>query len=181
MKKSLLFVAILSFFLIGLFAFAKDNDNEKDHSPARWSGLQLFTWNNKTEDRQESHTGNQQRTGVQFTGLSSGAIVCVTLAITTRDASIKSWMIVYNNAWLSAFTTRTTAFIAALSLTSQKEIQKAIDLAWKVNEKSMKAAQKTKRNATQAAWTTYRTNLKACNTTLARGFMLEKWGNDLDD
>lgn len=77
-------------------------------------------------------------------------------------------MVAYNAAWTNAFDARTNAFVAALSLATQKDIQKALDAARKTSEKAMKAAQKVKKNNVQTVWNTYRTQLKACNTNLAK-------------
>lgn len=90
-------------------------------------------------------------------------------------------MDVYHASWTASFNARTTAFTAALSLSSKKEMKQAIDLAWKTSEKAMKAAQKVKKGVVQTAWSRYRVSLKACNVDIARELMQERGGNDLDD
>lgn len=166
MKKFLSFIAV-SFFLLGLFAFAKDNSEVKD--------------NNGTGNRQEisDHTGKENKK--VFTGLSADAIACVTTAVVTRDTTIKWWMDVYHTTWTATFNARTAAFTVALSLATTKEIKNAMNSAWKINEKAMKTAQKVKRNVIQTAWSDYRVDLKTCKTDIAKGLMQERGGNDFND
>lgn len=156
MKKALLFVGA-AFLVLGLFAFANDNNETGDHQQI------------------------SDHTGASFTGLSSDAITCTTTAIVKRDTAIKWWMDVYHTAWTATMDARTAAFTAALSLTNKKAMKKAIDAAWKTSEKAMKAAQKVKKAGVQTIWNTYRKDLKACNADIAKGLMQERGGNDLDD
>ena len=90
-------------------------------------------------------------------------------------------MNVYHATWTATFNARTAAFIASLSITTKKEMQKAWNLAWKNNEKAMSMAQKAKKNSVQSAWNMYRTDLKACGTPMAKQLMQERGGNDLND
>lgn len=164
--KKLLSLVFISLFLVGLFAFAKDGNENED--------------NNQTGDRQESeHTGKENKK--VFTGLSADAIACVTTAVVARDTAIKWWMAAYDATWLTTFDARTAAFTAALSLTDRKEMKKAMESAWKTSEKAMKSAQKVKKGVVQTAWGAYRTALKACSAPIAKDLMLERGGNDLDD
>ncbi|MCX6825239.1 MAG: hypothetical protein NTY80_03350 [candidate division SR1 bacterium] len=164
MRKSLVFV-LVPVLLVGVFVFAEDNNGTGS--------------NNESGNRQEFRAEKDAKS--VFTGLSVNAIACVTTAVTKRDAAISLGMDAYHATWTSTFNARTTAFVAALSLTNKKEMKKAMDLAWKNTEKAMKAAQKIKKDGVQAAWGAYRIELKVCNTDTAKGLMLEKGGNDLDD
>lgn len=182
MKKLFSFV-LASFLLVGIFAVAKDNNDSKDHpqSPV-YTGTHL-TWNLTGAHRDdENHTGKQIKllTGTQFTGLSTGAITCVRLAITTRDAAIKMWMAAYTASWTVAFDARTSGFIAALSLKTQKAIKTAMDTALKTSEKSVKAADKAKKDAINKAWNTYKASIKACNTDVSKGLLQERGGENFD-
>ena len=171
MKKSL-FLVVVSFCLLGLFAFAKEGNEWSNHRESSVRTGTQFTGN---------HTWDRLRTGVQFTWLSASGIACVKLAITTRDALISSWMTTYATTWTTTFAARTNALVAALSLTTQKQMKTAMDLAIKTSEKTMNSAQKTKKNTIQNAWNAYRTSLKACNVGIAKDLMLEKWEHDLND
>lgn len=176
MKKFLSFV-VISFFLLGILAFAKDSTEGRN--------------NNENNNRQQilTHTGTElDGTGFtkeHLTGtyapLSTGAIACATTAIVQRDATIRSWMDAYHASWTISFNARTIAFTEALSLGNRKEMKKAMDLAWKTSEKAMKTAQKVKKEIVHTAWNTYRVDLKACNADIARALLQERGGNDLDD
>lgn len=174
--KKLLSFAFIVLFLLGIFVSAKnDNESQDNH-----------TWNNQessnhSENYQEGSTSTGKETKKVFTGLSSGAIVCVTTAVVARDTAIKSWMAMYNATWITTFDARTAAFTAALSLTEKKEMKKAMELAWKTSEKAMKLAQKAKKDVVQKAWSDYRVSLKSCNAPIAKDLMQERGGNDLDD
>ena len=87
----------------------------------------------------------------------------------------------YSASWTATFNTRTAAFIAALSIPTQKAMQTAWNMVWKNNEKAMAAAQKIKKTSVQNAWSVYRTDLKGCGTPMAKQLMKEKGGNDLND
>ena len=83
-------------------------------------------------------------------------------------------MAAYGATWVTTLDARTAAFVAALSITNKTAMKKAWNMAWKNSEKAMMTAQKAKRASVQNAWNMYRTNLKACNTAVAKILMQER-------
>lgn len=85
MKKFLSFV-VISFFLLGILAFAKDSTEGRDNNENNnRQGLSTYTG---TEFKGTGFT-REHLTGTTIP-LSTGAIACTTTAIVQRDTTIRS-------------------------------------------------------------------------------------------
>lgn len=156
MKKTLLFLSA-SVLLLGVFAFAEDN--------------------NESESTGDVATVTATTTATDNTA----AIACAKTALEKREAAIKSAMDIYYASRGTAFAARTTAFTDALFLATKKEVKKAIDTGWKTYKKAIQDARKTKKGTVQTTWSTFRTEVKACKGDLVKVLKEENGKSDLND
>jgi hypothetical protein len=88
--------------------------------------------------------------------------VCVQTVTDKREGSVYSAYEIKANAIMSALKAKRTALQVALKLTDQKERVKARNKAWSDYKTAVKNANKTYRDAVNAAWKQYKIDRKAC-------------------
>jgi cation transport regulator ChaB len=81
----------------------------------------------------------------------------------------------------TAFTARTMAFTDALFQPTKQDIKTALNAAWKTYKNAMTTAKKAKKGTVQGAWSTFRTDVKACKGDLVKVFKDERGKSDLSD
>jgi IS1 family transposase len=155
MKKTLLFT-LASCLVLGVCVFAEDTTTGATST----GDITTLTTTSVTADE---------------------ATTCMTTAIQTRDAAIKTAMDTYYASRTSAFTARTTAFTDALLKATKKEKKAALTDAWKIYKKAIQDARNIKKTQVTSAWKDYRSNLKSCKGDTAKTLMQERGTDDLND
>ncbi len=90
-------------------------------------------------------------------------LTCVQSAVNKREGAVGSAFDAFNLSVKSALSSRRTALNSAWSLTNAKDRRVALKTAWQNWKTSWRSAAKALRDARNAAWTQYKTDLKACN------------------
>lgn len=101
-------------------------------------------------------------TGTTVPGKGVKGFLCVKPLIETRETALIAAFDKQNAAVKAALLVRKTAVTNAYSLTTKKEVQKAVIAAHKAYWKSVTAANKTALKERLAAWKTYKTSAKSC-------------------
>lgn len=101
-------------------------------------------------------------TGTTVPGKGVKGFLCVKPLIETRETALIAAFDKQNAAVKAALLVRKTAVTNAYSLSTKKEVQKAVIAAHKAYWKSVTAANKTALKERLAAWKAYKTSAKSC-------------------
>lgn len=96
-------------------------------------------------------------------------ITCIGNAVHVRDTTLGTAMATYTTAINSAYITRITALQQAYSLTTLAAVRTARDAAWTTFKTAIKAAHTAWTTARNTAWATYRTVGTACGAPANTG------------
>ena len=89
-------------------------------------------------------------------------VTCVQNAIEKRDTAISASVDVFATSVKSALTTRKDALKGAWAITKAQDRRTARKAAWAAYNKSAKDAHTALKTTRNSAWSTYKTDLKAC-------------------
>jgi len=89
---------------------------------------------------------------------------CVAAAVAAREAALGTAAGANAASLTSAYTDRAAALASAYAQTDKTEIKKAVKDAWAKFGAALRLAHKSWKSAQQAAWTQFRTAVKACGT-----------------
>lgn len=92
-------------------------------------------------------------------------VACVQGAIEKRDTAIIGGVDAFGAAIKSALTTRKDALKAAWAVEKAKDRRTARKAAWAAYDKAAKDAHSALKTVRNGAWSTYKTDLKACKAT----------------
>lgn len=92
-------------------------------------------------------------------------VACVQNAIEKRDTAISIGVDVFATSVKSALTTRKDALKAAWAITKSQDRRIARKAAWAAYNKSAKDAHTALKTARNSAWSTYKTDIKACKAS----------------
>lgn len=93
--------------------------------------------------------------------------VCLQNAVEKRDSALITGLTMQSTSIVSALTARKDAVKAALVLLTRAEVNTARKAANAAFEKSTKAAHVTMKASRTNAWSTYKTDAKACGQVMA--------------
>ncbi len=97
--------------------------------------------------------------------LSGVLVTCVQSALEKRENTIISWLTTYQIASLSALQIRKSALLVAWKKPIKSEVKSAVSIAWKIYKSSLKTNKSLFETNKKLAWTTYKTEVKACKAT----------------
>lgn len=89
-------------------------------------------------------------------------IACVAAAVAAREASLQIAITANAGAISSAYGTRASALASAYAQTDQSAIKAAVRSAWTTFGAALRVAHKGWITSQQAAWSSFKTALKAC-------------------
>ncbi len=89
-------------------------------------------------------------------------VACIQGAIEKRDTAIIGGVDAFGTAIKSALTTRKDALKAAWAVEKAKDRRAARKAAWAAYDKAAKDAHSALKSVRNGAWSTYKTDLKAC-------------------
>lgn len=164
---------LFSLVIVWLVAFAGitsvDAHSHETKTPITLSGLTLSgQYKNKEAIMKEvkEHIKNQREMNKSNSGamISSGQLACVRTALVKRESAILAASTVHAAATNSGLTTRASSLYKAWTLANNKERKAAINSAWDSWENLVKSASDIHKKARDAAWNTFRTEVKACKS-----------------
>lgn len=94
--------------------------------------------------------------------LSAETLLCVQIAVDTRDTALLTAIEVDYTATKLALETRKTALKAAWALSTAKERKNAISKAWKEYKTALKSSNDTLKKARKTAWNKFKDDFKIC-------------------
>lgn len=97
--------------------------------------------------------------------LSGAVVTCIKNALEKRETTIISVFTSYQNNSLTALTTRKTSLLSARDKTTKSEVKTAVVAARKIYKASMSDLKSTLHTSRDAAWSTYKTEVKTCKWT----------------
>ncbi|MEI8008832.1 MAG: hypothetical protein WCI00_05600 [bacterium] len=89
-------------------------------------------------------------------------MTCIKTAVDKRETTLISVLTNYQSGSLTALITRKTALLAAWDKLTKLEIKTAISAAWKAYKLSMIDLKSTLHTSRDAAWFTYKNEVKLC-------------------
>lgn len=92
-------------------------------------------------------------------------IVCVGAAVAVREASLARAVAVHADAVKAAYATRVNELAGAYSNTTVKTLRAGVKVAWADFNKSIKSATNAWKTSKNEAWKTFKTAVKACQTS----------------
>ena len=101
------------------------------------------------------------------TTLNAEQRACVAAAVTKRDNAIIAALDTYHVAWKAALETRRDALTKAWNTENRNDRIKAQREAWSAFQKAHRTARETFRTTRLNAWTTFKTDHKACSPRAA--------------